>query len=101
MQDLVEELRQLRLYGMAETLPDVLSKPRVTSSLDAVLIRLIKAEQADRKVRTLQYQLKVARFPHARDLAGFSFKESPLEPELLHTLARGEFTEQALTFPLN
>ena len=95
MQNLVEELRQLRLYGMAETLPDVLSKPRVTSSLDAVLIRLIKAEQADRKVRTLQYQLKVARFPHARDLAGFSFKESPLEPELLHTLASGEFTEQA------
>ncbi len=95
MQNLVEELRQLRLYGMADTLPEIFSKPRVTSSLDNVLTQLIRAEQADRKVRTLQYQLKVARFPHARDLAGFNFDESPLEEEPLHALASGEFTDQA------
>ncbi len=95
MQNLVEELRQLKLYGMADTLPEILSKPRLTASLDAVLTQLIRAEQADRKVRSLQYQLKVARFPHPRDLAGFNFAESPLEAEPLQALAAGEFVEQA------
>ena len=95
MQNLVEELHQLKLYGMADTLPEILSKPRITASLDAVLTQLIRAEQADRKVRSLQYQLKVARFPHPRDLAGFNFTESPLEAEPLQALAAGEFLDQA------
>ena len=95
MQNLVEDLRALRLYGMAETLPEVLARPRTRISLDALLTQLIQAEQSDRQVRSLQYQMKVAKFPHPRDLAGFYFEESPLQAEPLQTLARGEFTESA------
>jgi len=95
MQSLVEELRELRLYGMAETLPEILSKPRMGASLDILLTQLIRAEQSDRQVRSLQYQMKVAKFPHHRDLAGFNFAESPLKAEPLHTLATGDFTGPA------
>ena len=91
MQSLVEDLRALKLHGMAETLPEILIKPR-KGSLDTALRQLIQAEQSDRQVRSLQYQMKAARFPHPRDLAGFDFKESPLEQEHLHELARGDFT---------
>lgn len=95
MQSIVEDLRTLKLYGMAETLPELLSSPRTTASIDSILNQLIRAEQVDRKVRSLSYQLKIARFPHPRDLAGFDFAESPLSQEHLHDLAHGEFTEQA------
>ena len=94
MQSLVEDLRGLKLYGMAERLPDLLSKPRPSATLDNILGQLIKAEQVDRQVRRLSYQLKVARFPHPRDLAGFDFNESPLQAEQLQAVANGEFTEQ-------
>ena len=93
MQNLVEDFRALKLHGMAETLPDILARPRASgNSLDTVLRKLVRAEQADRQVRSLQYQMKSARFPQPRDLAGFDFAESPLEEEHLHHLAAGEFT---------
>jgi DNA replication protein DnaC len=95
MQNLVEDLRELRLYGMAETLPEVLAKPRAGTTLDILLTQLVRAEQSDRQVRSLQYQMKVAKFPHPRGLAGFNFAESPLEGESLQTLAAGEFTDSA------
>jgi len=95
MQNLVEELRELRLYGMAETLPEVMSNPRNNTSIDILLTQLIQAEQSDRQVRSLQYQMKVAKFPHPRDLTGFNFAESPLQAEQLQTLAAGEFTDLA------
>ena len=95
MQNLVEDLRELRLYGMAETLPEVLAKPRAGTSLDVLLTQLVRAEQSDRQVRSLQYQMKVAKFPHPRGLAGFNFAESPLQSESLHALAAGEFTDSA------
>ena len=95
MQSLVEGLRVLKLYGMAETLPELLAKPRTRTSLDSLLSQLIQAEQSDRQVRSLQYQMKVAKFPYPRDLTGFNFDESPLELEPLQMLASGEFTESA------
>lgn len=95
MQNLVEDLRELRLYGMAETLPEILAKPRSGSSLDILLSQLIQAEQSDRQMRSLHYQMKVAKFPHPRDLAGFNFAESPLLAEQLQALASGDFTAPA------
>lgn len=95
MQNLVEGLRALKLYGMAETLPEVLARPRARTSVDALLAQLIQAEQSDRQVRSLQYQMKVAKFPHPRDLAGFNFEESPIPADTLQMLARGEFTGSA------
>lgn len=64
MQSLVEDFRALKLHGMAEALPDILAKPRGSgNSLDTVLRKLVRSEQADRQVRSLQYQMKSARFP--------------------------------------
>lgn len=95
MQNLVEDLRELRLYGMAETLPEILAKPRAGTTLDILLAQLIQAEQSDRQVRSLRYQMNVAKFPHPRDLPGFNFAESPLQPEQLHNLGTGDFTDAA------
>lgn len=59
------------------------------------LDRLITAELADRKARSLRYQLKVARFPMHRDLMNFDWAETPLQKARIEQLATGGFIEQA------
>ena len=59
------------------------------------LDRLIEAEQADRQARSLRYQLKAARFPIHRDLAGFNWQETPLPRAQIEQLASAGFMHTA------
>ena len=59
------------------------------------LDRLIAAEQADRQARSLNYQLKAARFPVHRDLLRIDWAETPLQQARIEQLATGQFMEQA------
>jgi DNA replication protein DnaC len=60
-----------------------------------ILSQLLKAETADREVRSTAYQLKAARFPNYRDLAGFDFASSEVNEALARQLHRCEFLEDA------
>lgn len=60
-----------------------------------VLEQLIKAEVADREVRSIAYQMKAARFPVYRDLAGFDFTQSQVDEPLVTGLHRCEFITDA------
>ena len=60
------------------------------------LDRLIAAEQADRQARSLNYQLKVARFPHHRDLIPFHWEETPVSKAHIERLATASFMTQAI-----
>ncbi len=55
-----------------------------------MLSQLIKAEMAEREVRSIAYQTKVAGFPSYKDLAGFDFKSSEINEATagLHSLTR-------------
>ena len=62
--DQLAQLKALHLYGMAAAWGEWLAEgPRKPMQPEAWLDRLIAAELADRQVRSLRYQLKVARFP--------------------------------------
>lgn len=54
---------------------------------------LLKAEVAEREVRSIQYQLKAARFPHYRDLSTFDFGQSAVDEPLLRQLHGGHFMD--------
>lgn len=54
-----------------------------------------QAEGADRVMRSVSHQMKAARFPVHRDLAGFDFEVSPVERKLVTTLAGTAFTDDA------
>lgn len=96
LNDLIAQLKALRLYGMAQALADRAADPAGQPELPARWIRLlIDAEQADRQARTLQYQMKTARFPIHRDLATFDFQESPVPEPRLRPLASAGFTNTA------
>lgn len=95
MLELIDSLTKLKLHGMVERLPQLLDTPRNKTSFLGGLVQLIEAEKADRDVRRLRYQMKIARFPHHRDLQGFDFKQSQVDKLLITDLSRSDFTDQA------
>ena len=75
--DRLAHLNALHLYGMATAWSELLAEgPRRPIQPEAWMDRLIEAELADRKVRSLRYQLKAARFPAHRDLTGVDWAET-------------------------
>ena len=97
MSDLITELKQLRLYGMASSYAEVLqnSAGGGTEQAEWLLRHLITAEQTDRGLRSIRYQMHVAKFPMHRDLAGFEFDRSKVDRQQISVFATAEFTERA------
>lgn len=94
--DRIAQLKSLQLYGMAAAWSELQAeKPRQPSAPEAWLDRLIDAEQQDRQTRSLRYQLKAAKFPIHRDLAGFDWSETPLQQAQIEQLASTNFMETA------
>jgi DNA replication protein DnaC len=94
--DRLAQLKAMHLYGMAaawaEHQAEAPSRPAMP---EAMLDKLIEAEQADRQARSLRYQIGAARFPVHRDLAGFDWAETPLQKAHIGQLATAAFMEQA------
>jgi DNA replication protein DnaC len=85
-------LRSLRMYGMAQAVADLLEQG--SPAFDAavpILSQLLKAETAEREVRSIAYQIKAARFPTYKDLTGFDFASSEVNEALVRQLHRCEF----------
>ena len=61
--------------------------------------QLLKAETAEREVRSTAYQLKTARFPAYRDLNGFDFASSKINEALVCQLHRRDSLDEALGDP--
>ena len=94
--DRLAQLKSLRLYGMATAWSELLAEgPRQPMQPEAWLDRLIDAEQTDRQVRSLRYQMKAARFPIHRDLTGIDWAETPLSQAQIEQLATTAFMESA------
>jgi len=94
--DRIGQLKAMHLYGMAaawaEHQAEAPSRPAMP---EALLDRLIEAEQADRQARSLRYQIGVARFPVHRGLTGFDWAETPLRQAEVEQLATAGFMDQA------
>jgi len=60
-----------------------------------VLSQLLKAEMAEREVRSIAYQIKAARFPAYKDLTGFDFAVSEINEALVRQLHLGDFMDSA------
>jgi len=93
MQDM---FKSLKLWGMAQALDDLAGQdsPAYQAALP-VLAGLLKAETAEREVRSLAYQMKVAKFPAYRDLNGFDFSCSEVDETLARQLHRCDFLKSA------
>ena len=97
MRDVMVELKQLRLHGMAGAWAD-LAEQGGDAGLDNarwLVEHLLQAEAVDRGMRSVKHQMHVAKFPVHRDLAGFDFDVSPVDRKLVMKRAEMEFVDQS------
>ena len=93
---MITTLKSLKLFGMADTIGNMATQASpVYQQAVPILETLLKAEVAEREVRSINYQMKVAKFPAYRDLAGFDFTQSTVDEALVRSLHRCEFLEDA------
>ena len=85
-------LRSLKMYDMAQAVSDLTEQgaPAFDTAVP-ILSQLLKAELAEREVRSIAYQIKAARFPAYKDLTGFDFASSEVAEALVRPLHAGEF----------
>nr|WP_082680151.1 ATP-binding protein [Paucibacter sp. KCTC 42545] len=107
--DVVIELKQLRLNGMAGAWADLLEQSESggagfgaelgTESGPQnslwLLEHLLQAEAADRALRSVSHQMHAAKFPLHRDLAGFNFDGAEVDHQLILQLTGVKFTDSA------
>lgn len=94
--DVTTELKELRLHGMASAWTDLLAQGEIGAGSSQWLIEhLLQAEHTDRHMRSVSHQMKAARFPLHRDLAGFDFTSSKVDEALVAQLATLAFTDTA------
>ena len=95
-ESLVIALKSLKLHGLAQAVAELAAQQGPAfKQAERILGDLIKAEVAEREVRSIQYQLKSARFPAYRDLAGFRFEQSAVDVALVKALHGCEFVDEA------
>lgn len=91
---MITTLKSLRLHGMAQALDELAQQgaPLYREAMP-LMTTLLKAEVAEREVRSVNYQLKAARFPIYRDLSNFDFTQSAADEALVRQLHRGDFMD--------
>ncbi len=89
-------LRGLKMFGMAQAVGELMEQgsPAFEAAVP-ILSQLLKAEMAEREVRSIAYQLKAARFPTYKDISGFDFGASEVNEALVRQLYRCEFLDGA------
>ena len=93
--DILHTFKTLKLYGMADAFADLTkSMPQSSLTPQMWLETLLKEEVADRKVRSINYQMSSAKFPVHRDIDRFDFEASVVEESQIRTLYSGQFIEE-------
>ena len=89
-------LRSLKMHGMSQAVTDLIEQgaPAFDASVP-ILSQLLKAELAEREVRSIAYHMKSARFPAYKDISGFDFATSEINEATVRTLHRCEFMDGA------
>lgn len=96
MRDVMTELKELRLHGMVGAWTDLMAQGATSTESSRWLIEhLLQAEHTDRAMRSVSHQMKAAKLPVHRDLAGFDFDASPADMHLVKQLATMSFTDTA------
>ncbi len=93
--DLIEKLRALKLYGMVGVYDEAVTQGiRRNNSVQQILTALCLAEAAERKARSIKYQLGIARFPVHKNLDTFSFSGAHVHEAQIKDLYTGSFLEE-------
>jgi DNA replication protein DnaC len=100
MRDITTEFKELRLHGMAGAWTDLTTQEGLPSDVGIQTSRwliehLLQAEHTQRAMASVRHQMKAAKFPLHRDLAGFDFEASKVDRKLVGQLSTLDFTDTA------
>jgi len=90
--ELLELMARLKLYGMRAAYDEVITAGiKRRHEPPQILGELLAAEIAEKRARSIKYQLTIAKLPLAKDLADFDFAGTPVNQMLIRDLASGAF----------
>lgn len=93
--EVIDQLRVLKLYGMVGAYDEAVTQGiRRNNSIQEILMTLCMAEAAERKARSIKYQLGIAKFPVHKNLDTFSFSDAQVNEALIKDLYSGGFLEE-------
>ena len=79
-------MKSLKRFGMAHAIDEPAQQQGAAfSKAEPILQDRLKAEVAEREVRSINYPMKAAKFPAFRALSGFKFEESSVDEALVKT----------------
>jgi DNA replication protein DnaC len=89
---ILEAMGALRLHGMKSTLDEVLATGiKQKNTPEKILLALLSAEVAERRLRSIRYRMGLAKFPMDKDLDSFDFSASPVDEVQVRSLYEGRF----------
>jgi DNA replication protein DnaC len=90
--DILELMAKLKLFGMRAAYDEVMATAIKRQYEPARIVgELLAAEIAEKQARSIKYQMTIAKLPLAKDLDGFTFAETPINENLVRSLATGAF----------
>jgi DNA replication protein DnaC len=93
--EILDLMSELKLFGMKAAFDEVMANGvKRRHEPQQIMGDLLKAEVAEKAVRSIKYQLAIAKLPLAKDLTDFEFKGTPINEALVRDLASGGFIAQ-------
>lgn len=90
--ELIDMFGVLKLAGMRANFDDIVEQGRKRKHpFERILGELLKAEIAEKRARSIRYQMGIAKLPLNKALSDFDFSDSPVNEPLVRELANGTF----------
>jgi len=89
---LFDLMGELQLYGMKAAFDEIMTTAvKRQHEPQRIIGDLLTAEINEKQVRSIKYQLTIAKLPLAKDLDDFQFEGTPINETLVRDLAGGGF----------
>jgi len=90
--DVLGAMATLKLYGMKAAYDEIIAGAvKRQHDPQRIIGELLSAEIAEKKARSIKYQMTIAKLPLAKDLDDFTFDDTPINETLVRDLAGGNF----------
>jgi len=90
--EILDLMARLKLYGMRAAYDEVMTAGiKRRHEPQRILGELLAAEIAEKRARSIKYQLTIAKLPLAKDIDAFDFAGTPVNERLIRDLAGGAF----------
>ena len=94
--EILTAMAELKLYGMKAAFDEIIGtavkrQHEPTRIVGRVVGDLLTAEISEKQVRSIRYQITIAKLPLAKDIDDFAFDGTPINETLVRDLAGGNF----------